>query len=227
MYSKIIKDKAFEIRRAGKSYREIKDVLSIPKSTLSVWFGKELGVPAYSKKWFQHLADIRPLAAKMKTKIRMDELKKIKIRMEKEVLLYPLHEINFQKSLLAMLYWAEGSKHEKMSGLKFTNTDPQLIDLFISLLRNCYKLDESKFRVFLQLHYYHPIRKTRQFWSKLADVPETQFHSVIIKKRSKKKRFRKNFMGICSLCYASSDIRKEMLAIGCAIQGQLGKYKII
>ena|ERR1700733_9382705 len=162
-YSKDIKNKAEKLRKTGKSYKEIWDIMKIPKSTLSSWFGENLGVFLGSEKHLEHLARIRPFANKMKTKIRLDGLEKVRIAMEKEVLTYPLKMISFQKSLLAMLYWTEGSKHEKVSGLKFTNTDPKLIDLFATLLRNCYKLDETKFRIFLQLHYYHPIRKTKNF----------------------------------------------------------------
>ncbi len=131
-YSQNVKDEAQKLREAGKSYKEIWDVMKIPKSTLSTWFGEDLGVFLGSKKWLEHLAGIRPLANKMKTKIRLDGLEKIRIDMEKEVLSYPVTQISFQKSLLAMLYWAEGSKHEKVSGLKFTNTDPKLTDLFIA-----------------------------------------------------------------------------------------------
>jgi len=120
-----------------------------------------------------------------------------------------------------MLYWAEGAKHEKVSGLIFVNTDPKLLELFISLLRNCYELDEKKFRVRLHLHYYHPIKETRQFWSKLLEIPESQFTKTLIKRRSLKKRFRKNFHGICILSYLSSSIRKEILALGYAIHNQI------
>lgn len=85
IHSKTTKDKARELRKDGKSYKEIWDVMKIPKSTLSTWFGEELGVAAYSQKWLEHLARIRPLANKMKTKIRLDGLEKVKVDMEKEV----------------------------------------------------------------------------------------------------------------------------------------------
>jgi hypothetical protein len=227
IYPTIIKEKAFKLRRSKKSYKEIKDIMGIPKSTLSAWFGKELGVDFNSKGWLEHLADIRVLAVRAIKKKKFDGLEKIRINMEKEVLSYPLKDISFQKSLLAMLYWSEGSKHAKMSGLKFTNTDPKMIDLFIRLLRTCYQPDEKKFYIYLQLHYYHPIRKTKKFWSDLTNIPESQFHATIIKKRSRKKRFRQNYMGICSIGHASSAIRKEMMAIAYAIQKNIGNYHVL
>lgn len=223
MYAKDVKTNAWNLRMEGKSYNEILNITSIPKSTLSVWFGKEMGMPFDRKAMIKHLAKIRPLAAKMKKKIKQEGLDKIRVGVEKEVLSYPLSTLDFQKSLLAMLYWAEGSKHEKVSGLKFTNTDPKLISLFMSLLENCYPINKEDYRMYLQLHYYHPRIKTRKFWSKLTGVLESQFRPVLVKKRSRKKRFRKNFMGICSVYYPSSSIRKEILATGYAIQSQICK----
>jgi hypothetical protein len=219
MYSKDIKDKAWKLRKEGKSYNEILKLTSIPKSTLSAWFGKDMGMPFDKKGLAEHLANIRPLAAKMKTKIKLENLERVQIAMNTEVQNYPLKTLNFQKSLLSMLYWAEGSKHEKVSGLKFTNTDPKLSMLFIVMLRNCYQIDENKFRVALQIHYYHSIKKTRKFWSDLLKIPENQFNTVFVKKRSRKKKFRKNFMGICALKYLDSSVRKEILAVGYAIAG--------
>lgn len=226
-YSKDIKDNAWKLRKEGKTYNEILKLTSIPKSTLSAWFGKSMGMPFDRKALIQHLANIRPLANKMRVKQRLDDLEEVKNRMKAEVISYPLDLISFQKSILAMLYWAEGSKHEKISGLKFTNTDPKMVDLFVTLLRNCYKPDEAKFYMYLQLHYYHPIRESKKFWSELTGVPISQFHATIMKKRSRKKRFRKNFMGICSIGHSSSTIRKEIMAIAYAIQVQIGKYHVL
>jgi hypothetical protein len=115
--------------------------------------------------------------------------------------------------MLAMLYSAEGARHKGVSGLKFANTDPKMAQLYVILLRKCYKLDETKFRIFLHLHYYHDIKKSRNFWSKSLNVPLNQFGKVYIKKRSKTKRFRKNFMGICFISYLDSNIRKEVMEI--------------
>ncbi|OHA93811.1 MAG: hypothetical protein A3E02_00010 [Candidatus Zambryskibacteria bacterium RIFCSPHIGHO2_12_FULL_38_34] len=221
MYTKQTKEKARKLREQGVSYNKLQRMLDIPKSTLSSWFSESLGMPFDRKTLLKHLANIRILSAKVKRKNKMDELEKIQKKADEEILSYPLDLVSFQKSLISMLYWAEGAKHEKVSGLIFVNTDPKLLELFISLLRNCYELDEKKFRVRLHLHYYHPIKETRQFWSKLLEIPESQFTKTLIKRRSLKKRFRKNFHGICILSYLSSSIRKEILALGYAIHNQI------
>ncbi len=223
MYSQQVKERAKKLRGQGVSYNQLQRTLSIPKSTLSSWFSESLGMPFDRKALLQHLAKIRVLSVKAKTKIKLDELREIQIKAQKEVSLYPLNLIGFQKSLISMLYWAEGAKHKTVSGLIIVNTDPKLLKLFISLLRNCYELDEKRFRVRLHVHYYHPIKETRRFWSKLLKIPEPQFSKTLIKKRGLKKRFRKNFHGICILSYLNSSIRKEILALGYAIHDQIEK----
>ncbi|MFH0804304.1 MAG: hypothetical protein V1896_01755 [Candidatus Zambryskibacteria bacterium] len=220
MYTKQVKEKAKRLRKKGISYNQLQKMLSIPKSTLSVWFSPTLGMPFNRSQLLNHLRKIRVMAKKAKARKKLEDIQKFQAEAQKEIRNYPLSSKYFQKSLISMLYWAEGSKHEKVSGLTLVNTDPNLLELYILLLRKCFALDEKKFRVGLHLHYYHPIRETRKFWSELLRIPESQFRKTLIKKRSLKKKFRKNFRGICMLSYLDSSIRKEILALGYAMYSQ-------
>lgn len=213
MYTDEIKSKAKKLREQGVSYNQLQKTLGIPKSTLSSWFSESLGMPFDRKALLKHLANIRILSAKAKTKIRLDELESIKLKTRKDVSAYPVNNIGFQKSLIAMLYWAEGTKHDKVGGLKFTNTDPKLVKLFVELLKKSYEIDPSLLRIALHIHYYHKIKPTRKFWSSHLKIPESQFTYIHIKKRSLTKKFRRNFMGICIVSYPVGKIRKEIMAL--------------
>lgn len=206
--------KAVKLERIkGKTYRELTQMFSIPKSTLSFWFGETLGHPFDRAGQIKHLASIRPLATLAVKKRIEARSSALSSRLAEEMKTYPIENIGTQKLFLSALYWAEGSKHEKVSGLIFTNTDPRLCELYIKLLRKCYQIDESKLKIRLHLHYYHGIKKTRDFWSDLLKVPESRFGKIYIKKRSVLKKFRKNFAGICFIYYGSSDIRRELMEI--------------
>lgn len=214
------REKAVKLRRAGKSYAQINAALgeSLPKSTLASWFWKEnVPSPFTKEKQRKHLDSIRPQANQARRDGRNARLETIARNAKREVKTYPLSERGFQKSILAALYWAEGGKYPGVSGLRFVNTDPDLLRLYLSLLRSCYTIDESKLRIRLHLHYYHPIRKSKDFWAQTLRIPSEQITSVYVKKRSRKKRFRKNFMGICFVQYGDSSIREELLAIGQAV----------
>ena len=211
-YSKEIRQKAERLKQSGKSYSEITSLLGIPKSTLSNWLGDKF-IHFTREQQVAHLARIRKIAAaSVQDRIRKrdEELSKL---VKKEVVKYPLKKIGFLKTILGMLYWAEGAKYSGVSGLKMVNTDPELLRLYITLLRKCYKIDEERFRIRLHLHYYHNKGEARKFWSDVLRVPESRFATVFVKKRSRKKRFRKNFMGICFVNYFDSNIRREILEI--------------
>lgn len=196
--------------------------MGIPKSTASTWFGKTIKRPVNRKAVLKHLARIRKLACialKNKwEKKRNEESQLLKIKIRKELTDYPFDNIGFYKSLLAVLYWAEGSKYNNVARTEFVNTDPNLVCFYITLLRKCYNIDETKFNIWLRVHYYHSIKKAKGFWSELLNIPLNQFIKVSLKKRSKTKKFRKNFAGICSIRYKDSSIGKELIEIGRSLQ---------
>lgn len=223
-HSEVVKKRARRLRKKGLTIGQISRNLKVSKSTLHTWIS-DLKRPQYvtRKERLELLKRIRPLAAQVLKKQREDRLARIRKEVVRELDSYPLKDKSFLKSILAMLYWAEGSKSRGM--VHFANTDPRLALLFITLLRKCYPLDEEKIRVRLHLHYYHKIRETRKFWSSLLNVSESKFGKIYIKKRSKTKRFRKNFVGICFIKYYSEDLRYEILEraylLGERIAGQV------
>lgn len=222
-YDKAIKKKAEKLRSERKSYREITKLLEIPKSTLSEWLGKKYPGLFNRKAQLLHLARVRPLAIAAKKAVAIRQKAALREKVHREISAYPWRQTGFLKSILAALYWAEGAKHKGVSGLKFVNTDPKLALFYITLLRKCYKLDEAKFRIRVHLHYYHNITAARNFWSELLQIPLGQFGRIYIKKRSKTKRFRQNFKGICLISYLDSAIRKELLEIAFQLQENLSK----
>ena len=211
LYTKEIKKAVEKWRARGKTYSEIKDRFGIPKSTLSVWFSRKYVGIFDKKKQLVHLERIRIIALasiRKRNELRQYNLQK---KISQEIETYPLADTGLQKSIIASLYWAEGAKYKGVSGLKFANTDPTLIKLFVTLLRKCYKLNEGKFRVYLHLHYYHKIKSTKRFWSELLDIPLSQFTKPYMKKRSATKHYRQNFRGICFIYYFDSNIRREIM----------------
>ena len=212
-YSQQIKNRIGKLRSRGVTYSELRKSFGVPKSTLSNWLGEKYKGIFDREAQLKHLAKVRPAALAAVQKRIEDENQKIKEKVKQEFPTYPVNHPGLQRSILATLYWAEGSKYEKVSGLGFANTDPKIIKLFISLLRKCFNVNESRLRIRLHLHYYHKIKTCKKFWSDLTKIPIARFRHTFIKKRSRKKRFRKNFMGICFVYYFDSKIRKELLEL--------------
>ncbi len=219
-----IKKQAREMRVNGASLGEITKQLHVSKSTLSLWL-KGLVSPLQYEDQKEWLKLIRPLAARKIRETRENELKVIAQRAKQEVERWDfLQSKQAQKALLAMLYWAEGQKlPERGAPVKFANTDPRMIALFVALLKRCYPVDPKKIKVFLYLHWYHKENEVKVFWKSLLGVEENQFRKVYKKKRSQTKRFRKNFMGICFIIYQDVDLRHEIVDTALAIQERLVK----
>ncbi|MEK7506472.1 MAG: hypothetical protein AAB566_00220, partial [Patescibacteria group bacterium] len=211
-YDSKTRAKAEKYRSEGLSYKRIYDLLKIPKSTLSTWFGDKFPGVFDKEMQREHLTRIRKLALRAKRIKKEQEEKTIRDNINTEITNYPLKNKGFLKSLLSVLYWAEGAKYLN-SPVIFVNTDPRLAKLFITLIRKCYTIDESKFRVRLHLHYYHSIKNSRWMWSKLLNVPVSRFGKIHIKKRSQTKKFKKNFAGICFIKYYDTRVRKEIMEL--------------
>lgn len=204
-----VKKKAISLRREGISIGTIARDLNVAKSTAYEWTKNIEGAARYAQlgreRWIKEL---QPLGALGQKKKREKKIIQIIEEVQKELEQLQLTP-GLEKTVLTLLYWAEGSKGRGM--LKFANTDPRLMSLFIALLRKSYVLDEQKFRVALQLHWYHNDKKVRKFWSELLKIPEFQFYKIYHKKRSKERVFRKNIGGICFLQYNSDTLRERIV----------------
>ncbi len=204
-----IKLKAKSLRKKGYSYGQLTRELHVSKSTLHQWIRGIKRPESFSKldriRWAKEIQPLGALANKRKREEKIAGLREnISKELEKVII-----DKNLEKSMLSMLYWAEGTKVKGV--LQFANTDPRLHLLFITLLRRCYLLDENRFRIQLHLHYYHREKEVKKFWSTLLNIPEKQFIKIYRKYRSKERTFRRNIGGICLLRYNSVNLKDEII----------------
>ncbi len=109
---------------------------------------------------------------------------------------------NMAAILLSALYWCEGAKYPGTSRIEFVSSDENMQVVFIKLMRQVFagEIDESKFRVMLQIHSSHNIPATIEYWSKLLNIPRGQFtkpHVTV----GKNTRYRHLYNGTCALRY--------------------------
>ena len=210
MWSIETKEEVRRLRREGKTYSELMRIFKIPKSTLHYWV-KEIGRPSeiVERSRENWLSVVQKLGAQANKNKRIVRLALLENEVRKSVLEVDTTLLS-RKTILAMLYWAEGAKGRNEM-VNFANTDPQMILLFTSLLRKCFQLDESKFRVRLHLHFYHKESVVKRYWSGLLSIPEAQFTKTYRKKRGSNKTYRRNEFGICFLKYNSLSLKEELL----------------
>ena len=205
------KQKALELVRQGSTYVQIQKELGIPKSTLSVWVN-QIGKKPDRARQLAHLNVARIAATATLRRNKESRIAQAALAATQLADAISINKEEVGKALLAMLYWAEGGKQD--GNMKFTNTDPNLVVFFVTLLRKQYAVDEKRFHVALQLHSYHLSKEELSFWSKVLNIPISQFWKIYRKPRGGRRTYRRNSHGICNLHYASSSIQRELLALG-------------
>lgn len=177
------KEKAFEMRRYGNSYKTISRELKIPMSTLSGWFKDE--------DWSQEIRDV--LAENVSFKYK-ENLEKIKIANKKRWELirqsyrdqakaeYSALKNNRQFIACMMLYWGEGDKIQKNVRVRLANSDPEMINIFNNFLRSVLKIPTVKIKIWLLLYPDLSESVMVNFWSKATGIEKEQFSkSIFIK----------------------------------------------
>jgi hypothetical protein len=99
-----------------------------------------------------------------------------------------------RKIIGATLWWAEGTKARRDPRWKntwtyhvdFTNTDPQMIKIFLEFLRYDVGIDESRLKLQLQIHDGDDQSALEKYWSTVAAVPLSRFYKTIVRPKGNK-----------------------------------------
>lgn len=213
----VLREKAVELRKQGKSYKEIQESLkiNIPKSTISYWFKNiKFSDEENQKIKNRNLLSIKESRLKAFAVIREKRenyLHSIVSRVEK--FSSTLDNKNTAKIALTMLYITEGSRSAKGS-VCFGNSDPYIVSLFLRLLRFCYNIDEQKLRCTVQCRADQNIKQLEKFWFEITGINKKQFCKPQFDPRTLGKPTKKpNYKGVCRVQYFSADLSLELKAI--------------
>lgn len=205
----IKKMEAVKLRSSGVSMSKIAVSLGVSKSTVSLWVrGVVLSSAAQQK-----IDDTKMIARKKASQTLSN---KRKLREESALnsakIIFPKGDLSRQYRYLiaALIYECEGAKTSR-STLEFTNSDPKLVAIFLSLIRSMWKLEESKFRVVMHLHSYHNERVEKDFWSHATGIPKTQFLKTFKKIESGNAK-KKDYRGCVQIKYFDVNIKRMLLA---------------
>ncbi|OHA69234.1 MAG: hypothetical protein A3J68_01100 [Candidatus Wildermuthbacteria bacterium RIFCSPHIGHO2_02_FULL_48_16] len=200
---------ALKLRRLGKSYSEIRNLLRIPKSTLSDWLHKT--------RWSIKVKGILAEKAKTKNIIRLRELTKIrgihlnKLYQEaqdeakKEFESFKLHPTFISG---VVIYWGEGDRSSRFL-VRVANTDPLMIRLFVKFLLEICGIPREKIRAHILLYPDLDPEACKHFWVKKSGLQLENFNkSVTIKGRHKTRRLP---YGVCYVAVSSTYLKEKML----------------
>lgn len=77
-----------------------------------------------------------------------------------------------------MLYWAEGAKGG--NSVKFVNSDPKMVKIFIDFLRNICGISEDRLKLLIHLYPDQDDRSLKNFWSSATGIPESNFYKSYV-----------------------------------------------
>lgn len=112
-----------------------------------------------------------------------------------------------------MLYWAEGSRNRNR--LVFTNSDPEMIRVFVDFLRRSFALNNERFRVTCNLFADHLARQheIEDFWLATTGLTRESLCKSIVNRYSRysqKKRTNKLPYGTCRVVVHGSEITQTI-----------------
>lgn len=207
VYSAKVKKSAIFLRRKGASLNEISTLLHISKSTSSIWL-KSVALNKSAKEKIKKKIEKGRHKALM-TRLSQSNTQRKELEGNVRGILKTIRPSKELSKLLSSIFlWTEGgelaAKH-----VTFMNSSPLMIRTFITLFRQSFDLDETKFRALVHIHAYHNDESIKNYWSNLTHIPLTQFHKSY-QKANTKNRIRAGYMGCIRISYYDNKIALEL-----------------
>lgn len=186
------KIKAHQLRRKGKSIKEIAKILSVSKSTVSIWCRNIELTKKQIDKLQERMVDGNYNGGLKGARTQHERRVKQIEQLQKEGLLMVS---NFSdRDLLfagAGLYWGEGTKNRET---RFINSNPEIIKFIIHWLRVIWGVGEErlKFQILINSIHKNRISEVEKYWCNLLAIKKEQFTKTILIKRKNRKVY-KNF----------------------------------
>ena len=174
--------KAIELRKKGYSYNEIREIVSVSKSSLSLWL-RSIGLTKRQKQKFTEKKRKNQLKAcqAVRTK-RIRITNRIINNAKKEIPKINKEQLWF---IGTALYWAEGAKQKDNNvsqTVQIGNSDPNMIILMLRWFSEICKIPNDQINFRVAVHETVNIKKAENYWSGIIGVPVSKFKKPIIKR---------------------------------------------
>lgn len=204
------KEEATQLRRLGKSYKQISRELGIATSTLAGWFKNEPWSQKVKARLSLEVSWSNPRSLELllqanreRWKLRHQEYRTAAVREFDRLKDDPLFLAGM------MLYWGEGEKQQKSSQVRLSNSEPEMIKIFNLFLTKRLKIPAEKVSAWLLLYPDLVDSVQKNFWAKATGLSLGQFKkSIYIKGRHPTKRLS---YGVCTIYISSRALKERIL----------------
>lgn len=196
------KEKARILRKQGHSIREIKDILGVSKSSVSLWVRDVELTPEQIKRLENLKKDninkfIKGYAQSGKRNVNYQVYKKKRLEYQEE----GRQKIKDPRYIsISMLYWGEGDKSKNTAGL--SNSNPYMLILFIDFLKRYYKCRDEDIRIKINARLNNGIckKEIEKYWLNKLCLPKSCLTKTTLNRHShfsQKKKVGKLPYGTC------------------------------
>lgn len=200
-HSSTVRTKAIFLRKTGKSYSEISQLLNISKSTLHYWLRNIILASEQ-----EELINLKRLnSAKKGGNIRklqrINQTDKIINKAKTDIKKLNKYELFL---IGIALYWAEGAKQKKHNVSErvcFANSDVKMVKIFLTWLDKICNIKHSEITFQLYLHSKTDKKIVLDYWIKQLKVSENEIR-IYLKKHKispNRKNHDKSYVGLMRL----------------------------
>lgn len=199
----------FELRKQGKTYKEIQKIVNISSSTLSNWFNnqewsknvKKINIEKHISRSTEHLSKMNIGRQTMLDK----KYKDAEEEAEKEFQIYKNNPL-FMAGL--MVYAGEGDKTNRYN-IRLANSEFYLHIVFIRFSEQFLHIGRNNIKFWLLLYPDHNIEECIEVWSNKLQINKSNFHKsqvIIGKEKVKKLQY-----GVGNSIISNVALKKKML----------------
>lgn len=208
MTKSIERTRAVELRRKGKSYSEIKEIMRVSKSSLSLWLRN---IPLTEEQIKKIEGNKERAIERFRETMRLKREKRLLEYYKKQKKSWlPLSEREFFLAGL-FLYWGEGNKASRHT-ISISNTDPTMLVFSLMWMEKSLKIPKESIKAALQLYSDMDVEEAMDYWSYILGIPKSRFNKPYIKKSTRSSVDQKGFgQGTCNLIAQNTVIKENLL----------------
>tara|TARA_B100000745_G_C20089455_1_gene372360 strand:- start:374 stop:1063 length:690 start_codon:yes stop_codon:yes gene_type:complete len=205
------KEQAITLRKQGRTYDEILEIVHVSRSTLSLWL-RDVGL---SKPQKQNITKRRKEAqlrgAQARYRMRIEQTKEIFSECEKEV-------GNVSDRDLFMigvaLYWAEGAKEKEYRPSEracFANSDADMVRIYMKWIRTFTDVSDDDIELIIHIHdnHKHRLDELRTYWLGVTNLSPENLATPVYKKhkpKTNRKKVGETYKGLVAIRVKRSTI---------------------
>lgn len=210
--------RAVTLRIGGIGIPSIARELGIAKSTAARWV-RDVSI---SEGAAQMLVQ-RSTAGRQRGLARIHEVRQLQDGQRREsarstvVAIQKGLDVPWWQMIAALLFWCEGSKRN-LSSLRFVNSDPAMVRLFLRALWHGFGMRPEAMTAVLHLHEYHDEQCAIAYWSQATGIPAKRFRRSYVKQHTGKRK-REDYPGCISVRCGEAKIARMLDALYHAFSG--------